>query len=133
MGCFKDLFTTAGEKRQLIREVEFHEGVNKKLQWKVDALEKLVIAERKAKDKLQVALLDYVARREGGVGRFNEAIEKEKAPDPPQKVLSADDEAMVWEAAEIMRNNDIINGLPPHELEEYAVIIRQAPDKYILN
>lgn len=117
----------------MLMQLDFQEDIVKKLQWKVDALEKLVIAERKAKDKLQVALLDYVARREGGVGRFNEAIEKEKAPDPPQKVLSADDEALVWDVAEEMRSSDIANGNDVHDLQVYANLVRQNPSQYILN
>ena len=132
MGFFSNWVTAIGERRQLIREVDFLTSNQKKLEWKCEQLEKQVIKERLAKDKLQVSLMDYVARREGGVGRFNTAIEEESKP-APEPQLSPEEETEIWAAAELMRNDDIENGYDPRPVEVYANIIRENKNKYILN
>lgn len=121
---------------RLTREVEFAvrqkdeiEGLLNREESRSALLEKALITERQAKDKVLLRYADQVSKQVGLPQHFVDDA-KPKVEDKPDAEL----ESRVRDAAIVQREQDINSGLDPYPVEWYENQIRsQGLDAIILN
>ncbi len=129
MGWLRNCFATAGEVKSLTREVGFLQGLLEAANKRNVLLERTIIDERKAKDKVLLRHADQMSLlAKAGQHFVNDAIPKLEIEPEPLTIQQL--EAIDW-AAKAMQDADIEAGIEPRPLEQYRNAIEAEPYKYL--
>lgn len=122
-------FNQASEIETLRRQLSSKEADLATERWRVEQLEKQILAERKGKDKFVLDYANACSKMIGLKPMFSEVHEKQEAHQSTDTYSEQENQQFEWMAKE-MRDADIANDIDVPDLQTYVNLIKSNPTQY---
>jgi len=122
-------FNQASEIETLRRQLSSKESDLATERWRVEQLEKQILAERKGKDKFVLDYANACSKMIGLKPMFSEVHEKKEAHQSTDTYSEQENQQFEWMAKE-MRDADIANDIDVPDLQTYVNLIKSNPTQY---